>query len=281
MAAAARAGAGARGARRWSASTTGGSRRSRWPAQLVADGRIGDDPARPRAVPAGLDRRPRVPAGRGGCEQDEGRLRRARRHRRAHRRPDPVRHRASGITGVSALLETFVQGAAAAAERRGAVRRRRAAERGDRSPSTTPRSSSAGFAGGAIGVVEATRFATGRKNAIRVEVNGSTGSLAFDFEDMNVLEFFDGTERRRDAGLPPDHRHRARPPVRRRVVAARATWLGYEHGFTHQVVDLVDRDRRRHRPAAVVRRRAAGAARAGRRREPAADTRLLAGDPRT
>src|SRR4051794_18824669 len=49
------------------------------------------------------------------------------------------------------------------------------------------------FAGGAMGVFEATRFATGRKNAIRIEINGSKGSLAFDFEDMNVLEFYDAS----------------------------------------------------------------------------------------
>ena len=53
------------------------------------------------------------------------------------------------------------------------------------------------FRGGAMGVFEATRFANGRKNAIRIEINGSAGSLAFDFEDMNLLHFFDGTE---DAG---------------------------------------------------------------------------------
>src|SRR3954464_13814763 len=94
------------------------------------------------------------------------------------------------------------------------------------------------FSGGAIGVFEATRFATGRKNAIRVEINGSLGSLAFDFEDMNVLEYFDGREDADVAGF-------------RRIIATEAThpyvaawWppghgLGYEHGFTHQVVDLV------------------------------------------
>lgn len=94
------------------------------------------------------------------------------------------------------------------------------------------------FTGGALGVFEATRFATGRKNAIRIEVNGSAGSLAFDFEDMNVLEFFDATEPAATAGFrrilvtEPEHPYVA------------AWWpaghgLGYEHGFTHQVVDLV------------------------------------------
>jgi predicted dehydrogenase len=93
--------------------------------------------------------------------------------------------------------------------------------------------------GGALGVYEATRFATGRKNAIRIEVNGSAGSLAFDFEDMNVLEFFDATEPGETAGFrrilvtEPEHPYVA------------AWWpaghgLGYEHGFTHQVVDLVN-----------------------------------------
>src|SRR5690606_22377248 len=50
------------------------------------------------------------------------------------------------------------------------------------------------FDGGALGSFEATRFATGRKNALRIEVNGSLGSLAFDFEAMNELWFCDATE---------------------------------------------------------------------------------------
>src|SRR5665647_3209722 len=57
------------------------------------------------------------------------------------------------------------------------------------------------FAGGAIGTFEATRFAWGRKNAIRIEINGSRGSLAFDFEDMNVLHYFDATEGSRLGGF--------------------------------------------------------------------------------
>jgi len=94
------------------------------------------------------------------------------------------------------------------------------------------------FRSGALGVFEATRFAHGRKNAIRIEVNGSAGSLAFDFEDMNLLHFFDGTEPGTTAGF-------------RRIVVTQpdqpyvgAWWppghlIGYEHGFTHQAVDLV------------------------------------------
>jgi predicted dehydrogenase len=94
------------------------------------------------------------------------------------------------------------------------------------------------FSGGALGVFEATRFATGRKNAIRIEINGSRGSLAFDFEDMNVLHLYDETEPsatrgfRRIVVTEPDHPYTGAwwPP---------GHGLGYEHGFTHQVVDLL------------------------------------------
>ncbi|MGY1723540.1 Gfo/Idh/MocA family protein [Blastococcus sp. SYSU DS0533] len=94
------------------------------------------------------------------------------------------------------------------------------------------------FTGGALAVFEATRFALGRKNGIRIEINGSRGSLAFDFEDMNVLQFFDGTEPAETAGFrriivtEPEH-----PYVGAWWPAGHG--LGYEHGFTHQVVDLV------------------------------------------
>lgn len=94
------------------------------------------------------------------------------------------------------------------------------------------------FDGGAVATFEATRMAHGRKNAIRVEVNGTKGSLAFDFEDMNLLHFFDATEPAETAGFrrivvtEPEHPYMSAwwPP---------GHLLGYEHGFVHQVVDLV------------------------------------------
>jgi predicted dehydrogenase len=45
-----------------------------------------------------------------------------------------------------------------------------------------------GFENGAVGTIEATRFATGRKNSFRWEVNGSRGSVAFDLERLNELQ---------------------------------------------------------------------------------------------
>ena len=81
-------------------------------------------------------------------------------------------------------------------------------------------------------------MATGRKNAIRIEVNGEKGSLAFDFEDMNLLHFYDATEPAETAGFrrivvtEPEHPYVAAwwPP---------GHLLGYEHGFVNQAADLV------------------------------------------
>ncbi len=142
------------------------------------------------------------------------------------------------ITEVSGQLETFVKERPLAAEHAGLSG---ASSGGPERGQVTVDDAAmflARFRGGAAGVFEATRFATGRKNAIRIELNGSAGSLAFDFEDMNVLHFYDATEPAETAGF-------------RRILVTEAThpyvgawWppghgLGYEHGFTHQAVDLV------------------------------------------
>jgi predicted dehydrogenase len=44
------------------------------------------------------------------------------------------------------------------------------------------------FADGAVGTIEATRFASGRKNAFTWEINGTKGSIAFDLERLNELQ---------------------------------------------------------------------------------------------
>lgn len=46
------------------------------------------------------------------------------------------------------------------------------------------------FKNGAIGCFEATRFAGGRKNHLSFEINGSKGSIKFNFEEMNRLKFY-------------------------------------------------------------------------------------------
>ena len=96
---------------------------------------------------------------------------------------------------------------------------------------------------GALATFEATRFASGRKNALRIEVYGARGSLAFDLERLNELEFCDNTDSAGSTG-------QATAGFRRILVTEpghpylSAWWppghvLGWEHTFTHQVRDLV------------------------------------------
>ena len=47
---------------------------------------------------------------------------------------------------------------------------------------------------GAVGTIEATRFANGRKNAFTWEINGSKGSIAFNLERLNELEYSEGNK---------------------------------------------------------------------------------------
>ncbi len=92
--------------------------------------------------------------------------------------------------------------------------------------------------GPALATFEATRMATGRKNALRIELNGSKGSLSFDFEAMNELWFLDGGEDDRTNGF---RRILATEPVHPYIPA---WWppghgLGYDHTFTNEVADFV------------------------------------------
>ncbi|MBH0099915.1 Gfo/Idh/MocA family oxidoreductase [Salinibacterium sp. NSLL150] len=92
---------------------------------------------------------------------------------------------------------------------------------------------------GVLGSFEATRFATGRKNGLRIEISGSLGAISFDLERLNELQFFDATAPAETQGFTtilvtePEHPYIA------------AWWpaghmLGYEHAFSHQAKDFVD-----------------------------------------
>jgi len=86
---------------------------------------------------------------------------------------------------------------------------------------------------------EATRFATGRKNALSLEVSGDRGALRFDLEDLNVLQFYDRT-------ADPALQGFTRILVTESEHPYLSAWwpaghmLGYEHGFVHQAKDFVE-----------------------------------------
>ena len=94
------------------------------------------------------------------------------------------------------------------------------------------------FKNGALASLEATRFAPGRKNSITLEINGSTGSLFFDLEEMNRLKFFS----RRD---PHDRQGFRDILVTESTHPYISNWwppghvIGYEHTFVHTIADFV------------------------------------------
>ncbi|WP_033208573.1 Gfo/Idh/MocA family protein [Streptomyces bikiniensis] len=142
------------------------------------------------------------------------------------------------LVGVSALTETFVRerpllAGAAAGLSPGPARGAHGRVTVDDAALFTGR-----LASGALASFEATRMAAGRKNALRLEINGEHGSLAFDLERLNELSFHDHTEPAVTAGFrrilvtEPGHPYLEGwwPPGHA---------LGYEHTFAHQARDLV------------------------------------------
>lgn len=97
------------------------------------------------------------------------------------------------------------------------------------------------FDNGALANLEATRVALGRKNHIAIEINGSKGSLYFDFEDMNRLKFFNQDDPKDRQGF-----HDIIVTQPNGVHPYLAHWwgsghvLGYEHPFVHTVADFVN-----------------------------------------
>ncbi len=96
------------------------------------------------------------------------------------------------------------------------------------------------FENGAIGTLEASRFAAGRKNHQVLEVNGEKGSLRFNLERMNELEvFWVGEQPRETQGF-----HNVL------ITEGYHPWMshwwpqghiiGWEHTFVHELAHLLD-----------------------------------------
>lgn len=94
------------------------------------------------------------------------------------------------------------------------------------------------LAGGAVASVDVSRVALGQKNALRVEVYGTTGSITFNLENPNELYFLNGTEPievqgfRRILVTEPEHPYISGWWPQGHVI-------GWEHSFTHQIRDFL------------------------------------------
>ncbi|MFF0903185.1 UNVERIFIED_CONTAM: Gfo/Idh/MocA family oxidoreductase [Kocuria sp. CPCC 205316] len=93
-------------------------------------------------------------------------------------------------------------------------------------------------ASGAVVSLEVSRCATGRKNALEIEVYGSLGGLRFDLERLNELHLF-------DTAAAPDTRGYNRILVTEDTHPYVGAWwpaghvLGWDHTFTSQAADLL------------------------------------------
>jgi len=96
------------------------------------------------------------------------------------------------------------------------------------------------FQNGAIGSIEASRFATGRKNYNCLEINAERGSLRFDLQRLNELEVYEVDETR------PELQGFRTIQVSESNHPWMSHWwphghiIGWEHTFVHEIAHLLD-----------------------------------------
>jgi predicted dehydrogenase len=146
---------------------------------------------------------------------------------------DLARHLVGEIEEVSALMETFIKERPLQDSDAGNGEKKTGPVTVDDAVSWIGR-----FKNGATANLEATRFAHGRKNHITLEINGSKGSLAFNFEEMNRLEYYNAED-------PADRRGFRSILVTEPVHPYAGAWwppghiIGYEHTFVNAIADFI------------------------------------------
>jgi len=101
------------------------------------------------------------------------------------------------------------------------------------------------FANGSMGTFESTRYARGRKNYNTFELNGEAGSLYFNLEDPQYLDYFryldPATGKKVDShvtGWQRIHVTNSEHPYMKKWWVPGCT-IGYEHTFVHTIADYL------------------------------------------
>ena len=101
------------------------------------------------------------------------------------------------------------------------------------------------FANGSMGTFESTRYARGRKNYNTFELNGADGSLRFDLEDPQYLDFFEYTQQQSGkkvedhlTGWRRVHTTNFEHPYMDHWWVPGCT-IGYEHTFVNALADFL------------------------------------------
>ncbi|MEZ5781381.1 MAG: Gfo/Idh/MocA family oxidoreductase [Rhizobiaceae bacterium] len=132
------------------------------------------------------------------------------------------------ISEVTGTTETF-------------IKERHHAESGRREPVNVDDASAflARFANGSLATFESTRYARGHKALFTLEINGESGSIAWDLHDLHRLQLFDYRDDGPMRGWRSIHITDGDHPY------MDAWWVpglqvGYEHTFIHQVADFLN-----------------------------------------
>jgi predicted dehydrogenase len=142
------------------------------------------------------------------------------------------------ITTVTSLTETFIKQRPILAGTTGGLGAAGGAEMGEVTVDDAALFL-ARFANGAVGTFEVTRFANGRRNYNSFEINGSKGSIVFNLERMNELNVLFNDD-------PPEVQGFRNVLVTEGAHKYISAWwpaghiIGWEHTFTHGVLDLLN-----------------------------------------
>ena len=151
---------------------------------------------------------------------------------------DLARYLVGEVKAVSAMMKTFVTERPLPGQGAGTFKSGTAASEKGAVTVDDAAFMVAEFENGALGAFEASRFASGRKNFNYFEIYGSKGSLAFDLERMNELQFLNLAD-------PPDEQGFRTILVTNSTHPYVGAWwppghiIGYEHEFTHAVADFL------------------------------------------
>ncbi|MBM4030076.1 MAG: Gfo/Idh/MocA family oxidoreductase, partial [Planctomycetes bacterium] len=101
------------------------------------------------------------------------------------------------------------------------------------------------FANGSMGTFESTRYARGRKNFNTLELNGADGSVYFDLEEPEYLQFFEYKQLQSGkkteshlTGWRKIHTTNSEHPYMKHYWVP-GTCIGYEHTFLNALADFV------------------------------------------
>lgn len=141
---------------------------------------------------------------------------------------------------VGAIEQTFIKQRAIVADAKAALGGSGTAKRRKMGRSTVDDCTLflARMTNGAVASFEATRLATGEKNRNCIEINGEYGSIKFNFERMNELEFWDNTLPDARRGWSTILSTEAVHPYMKHYWPP-GHLIGYEHGFVSQAADIV------------------------------------------